>query len=116
MFFAARACGISDRFRRPSKLHALGGGVVGVVADYAARASGISDRFRNPSELHALGGGVGRVAADIQMTPAGLEPAIPGSVGRCLIHWATGPVISADVLESGARERTRFCHRSSVRL
>ena len=25
-------------------------------------------------------------------TPAGLEPAIPGSVGRCLIHWATGPV------------------------
>ena len=25
------------------------------------------------------------------MTPAGLEPAIPGSVGRCLIHWATGP-------------------------
>ena len=24
------------------------------------------------------------------MTPAGLEPAIPGSVGRCLIHWATG--------------------------
>ena len=26
-----------------------------------------------------------------QMNPAGLEPAIPGSVGRCLIHWATGP-------------------------
>jgi hypothetical protein len=26
-----------------------------------------------------------------EMTPAGLEPAIPGSVGRCLIHWATGP-------------------------
>ena len=26
------------------------------------------------------------------MTPAGLEPAIPGSVGRCLIHWATGPI------------------------
>ena len=26
-----------------------------------------------------------------RMTPAGLEPAIPGSVGRCLIHWATGP-------------------------
>ena len=25
------------------------------------------------------------------MTPAGLEPTIPGSVGRCLIHWATGP-------------------------
>ena len=28
-----------------------------------------------------------------KMTPAGLEPAIPGSVGRCLIHWATGPVV-----------------------
>jgi hypothetical protein len=28
-----------------------------------------------------------------QMTPAGLEPAIPGSVGRCLIHWATGPLL-----------------------
>ena len=24
----------------------------------------------------------------MQLTPAGLEPAIPGSVGRCLIHWA----------------------------
>ena len=23
----------------------------------------------------------------------GLEPTIPGSVGRCLIHWATGPVL-----------------------
>ena len=29
-----------------------------------------------------------------KMTPAGLEPAIPGSVGRCLIHWATGPSVS----------------------
>ena len=27
------------------------------------------------------------------MTPAGLERAIPGSVGRCLIHWATAPDI-----------------------
>jgi hypothetical protein len=27
-----------------------------------------------------------------EMNPAGLEPAIPGSVGRCLIHWATGPM------------------------
>ena len=26
------------------------------------------------------------------MTPVGLEPTIPGSVGRCLIHWATGPL------------------------
>ena len=24
----------------------------------------------------------------------GLEPTIPGSVGRCLIHWATGPLQS----------------------
>ena len=30
-----------------------------------------------------------------KMTPAGLEPAIPGSVGRCLIHWATGPDVRA---------------------
>ena len=30
-----------------------------------------------------------------EMTPAGLEPAIPGSVGRCLIHWATGPMMQA---------------------
>ena len=29
-------------------------------------------------------------AAAASLTPAGLEPAIPGSVGRCLIHWATG--------------------------
>ena len=27
----------------------------------------------------------------VQMTPVGLEPTIPGSVGRCLIHWVTGP-------------------------
>jgi hypothetical protein len=32
----------------------------------------------------------------MQMTPAGLEPAIPGSVGRCLIHWATGPCALCD--------------------
>ena len=31
------------------------------------------------------------LATQRKMTPAGLEPAIPGSVGRCLIHWATGP-------------------------
>ena len=30
-----------------------------------------------------------------QMTPAGLEPAIPCSVGRCLINWATGPLFRA---------------------
>ena len=27
--------------------------------------------------------------ANAKMTPAGLEPSIPGSVGRCLLHWAT---------------------------
>ena len=27
------------------------------------------------------------------VTPVGLEPTIPGSVGRCLIHWATGPLV-----------------------
>ena len=32
-----------------------------------------------------------------EMTPAGLEPAIPGSVGRCLIHWATGPDDQASI-------------------
>jgi hypothetical protein len=31
------------------------------------------------------------------MTPPGLEPAIPGSVGRCLIHWATEPLGSRKV-------------------
>lgn len=31
------------------------------------------------------------VSTHNQMTPVGLEPTIPGSVGRCLIHWATGP-------------------------
>ena len=30
------------------------------------------------------------------MTLAGLQPAIPGSVGRCLIHWATGPLVRFD--------------------
>ena len=33
------------------------------------------------------------------MTSAGLQPAIPGSVGRCLIHWATRP--SDPCLEAG---------------
>ena len=27
-----------------------------------------------------------------QMTPVGLEPTVSGSVGRRLIHWATGPL------------------------
>ena len=38
-------------------------------------------------------GGRFRSRRVVQMTPAGLEPAIPGSVGRCLIHWATGPLV-----------------------
>ena len=37
--------------------------------------------------------GAGSVFLLPDMTPAGLEPAIPGSVGRCLIHWATGPLM-----------------------
>ena len=37
------------------------------------------------------------------MTPAGLEPAIPGSVGRCLIHWATGPIAMLSQWISSAR-------------
>ena len=40
---------------------------------------------------HSLPSPVVVLAASASMTPAGLEPAIPGSVGRCLIHWATGP-------------------------
>ena len=47
------------------------------------------------------------------MTPAGLEPVIPGSVSRCLIHWATGPsggddaqaILSASVALGGGRDR-----------
>ena len=34
------------------------------------------------------------------MNPAGLEPAIPGSVGRCLIHWATGPYLKSQMLNT----------------
>ena len=29
--------------------------------------------------------------------PAGLEPAIPGLGGRCLIHWATEARITYDI-------------------
>ena len=39
-----------------------------------------------------------------QMILAGLEPAIPGSVGRCLIHWATGPDICVVHLMLQARD------------
>ena len=34
------------------------------------------------------------------MTPAGLEPAIPGSVGRCLIHWVKGPCLRTVAVSS----------------
>ena len=30
-----------------------------------------------------------RAAPEYKMVPAALEPAIPGSAGRCIIHWAT---------------------------
>jgi hypothetical protein len=50
------------------------------------------------------------------LTPAGLEPAIPGSVGRCLIHWATGPDIwSGAVHETGEKAggALESCKRAS---
>ena len=43
------------------------------------------------------------------MTPAGLEPAIPGSVGRCLIHWATGPVATSATSEGLFALMLRSC-------
>jgi hypothetical protein len=58
----------------------------------------------------------------ISMTPAGLEPAIPGPVGRCLIHWATGPIAfsrNAQQLVQGGcdvrREREREREREGER-
>lgn len=57
------------------------------------------------------------------MTPAGLEPAIPGSVGRCLIHWATGPdgichgaVVNAQIDGSGGLWRRRASWHRPYRL
>ena len=59
--------------------------------DQSQPASCMSSRAGAPSAEHAQT--CSRFAATAtQMTPAGLEPAIPGSVGRCLIHWATGPI------------------------
>ena len=40
------------------------------------------------------------------LTPVGLEPAIPGSVGQCLIHWATRPSVGS----FGARPCVRGMH------
>ena len=50
------------------------------------------------------------------MTPAGLEPAIPGSVGRCLIHWATGPIASLSDLHSHSSLTNRRSQIDSSRL
>ena len=35
----------------------------------------------------------GTMGQSVKVILVGLEPTIPGSVGRCLIHWATGPVL-----------------------
>jgi hypothetical protein len=57
-------------------------------------------------------------------TPAGLEHSTPGSAGRCLIHWATGPAardrrfavaFGRAACCAGVR-RHRACHRSSTLL
>ena len=52
-----------------------------------------------------------------EMTPAGLEPAIPGSVGRCLIRWATGPVTcplgrlqSSSALQTSSQFTDELCY------
>ena len=59
-----------------------------------------------------------------RLTSAGLEPAIPGSVGRCLIHWATRPVHACRITATGVdphrRAHTDVCTcpsntRSAVR-
>ena len=47
-----------------------------------------------------------RLRRQAQMTSAGLESAIPGSIGRCLIHWATRPIFAS------ISTRTIRCERS----
>ena len=48
------------------------------------------------------------------LTPVGLGPTIPGSVGRCLIHWATGPLIEhfrifyIEVTHLGGQQRMKM--------
>ena len=49
--------------------------------------------WMRPGMFLLFSGCVCLACAFTNVTPAGLEPAIPGSVGRCLIHWATGPLI-----------------------
>ena len=50
------------------------------------------------------------------MTPVGLEPTIPGSVGRCLIHWATGPAEQIEFPDSSfvSLKRGKVCITHSV--
>ena len=43
----------------------------------------------------------------------GLEPTIPGSVGRCLIHWATGPTDAHDVTKSSTSSCSCAQHTSA---
>ena len=43
------------------------------------------------SGTEARAGTEEHLGIELSVTPVGLEPIIPGSVGRCLIHWATGP-------------------------
>ena len=38
---------------------------------------------------------------------AGLEPTISGSIGRCLVHWATGPDV--DFMLGGACSCSALC-------
>ena len=45
--------------------------------------------------------------AQEEMISAGLQPAIPDSVGRCLIHWATRP---SDIM-SNPMTKTQNLHR-----
>ena len=61
-----------------------------------------------PALQHANGNALPIMA----MTPAGLEPAIPSSVGRCLIHWATGPAENSHLETFGqwqANHSTKAC-------
>ena len=55
--------------------------------------------------MHAM------ASAQWNMTSAGLEPAIPGSVGRCLIHWATRP---SDLLVNTPTQRHTLTHRATL--
>ena len=43
-------------------------------------------------QLYEVSSHAGSVINIQTMTLVGLEPTIPGSVGRCLIHWATRPI------------------------